>query len=416
GKKDDDDDDDNNNNRDGDVNAIQNTIKPNIIVFQENLDKVDRLQRRNEKQLAARDNNRFNHFKAQFSQAVSFHGFLLEDVLAPLKYGEVDYAGEGSKYTIIVIVTGLVDDKNQRQQAEPAALVMVTDPTPMQISTLNAASSQTDAFGAAPPKLSATTTTTTTHSFSQQTPLGQIGHSIIIPAGTQAPRLAAVPDPAAIILPGHQGLLVQNAGAFLADCPMSAAGGNAALAEQIFSSFKQLAGAQLAGFSGLGILPRNRGNSTAQAPPSPAAQGQQLGGQNLGSIAVGANQGQPAAVQPPAQVATPPHPIVLLAQVQTDGGQSLGAIVVGANQGQPPATAQPRAHVAAPASRDDPAPQPLAAVIDGANQAVGPVQIGKDPGTAPPSGNNGAAQPQSAPAPVPPAAVAASENQTKSTT
>ncbi|CCF33589.1 hypothetical protein CH063_05750 [Colletotrichum higginsianum] len=299
----------------------------------------------------------------------------------------------------------------------------------MQISTLKAASSQADAFGAArvelenPPAAGSNSSnfraqavgggggdgdddddTLKLATFSQQAPLGQIGQSIILPAGTQAPQLASVPDPAAIILPGQQGLFVQNAGTFLADCATSAAGGNAALAGQIFSSFEQLAAAQLAGLSGLGIFDGNRGNSTAQAPPSPAAQGQQPGGQNLGSIAVGANQGQPAAVQPPAQVATPPQAIVPPAQVQTDAGQSLGAIVVGANQEQPPATG------------NAPAPQPPAAVVDEANQAVSPVQIGKNPGTAPPPGNNGAAQPQSAPAPVPPAAVVAGANQTNSAT
>ncbi|KAK6210119.1 cas1p-like protein [Colletotrichum tabaci] len=417
----------NSNNRNGDINVIQNIIKPNIIVVQENLDKVNRLQRQSERQLAAlvqsqlalatqlqtvKDNIRINHFKAQFPQA----------------------------NTIIVTVTGLVDNRNQGQQNQrylvnqlladnglpgKQALVMVTDPTPMQISTLKAASSQADAFGAArvelenPPAAGSNNSnfraqavggggddddTLKLATFSQQAPLGQIGQSIILPAGTQAPQLASVPDPAAIILPGQQGLFVQNAGTFLADCATSAAGGNAALAGQIFSSFEQLAAAQLAGLSGLGIFDGNRGNSTAQAPPSPAAQGQQPGGQNLGSIAVGANQEQPAAVQPPAQVATPPQAIVPPAQVQTDAGQSLGAIVVGANQEQPPATGSV------------PAPQPPAAVVDEANQAVSPVQIGENPGTAPPPENNGATQPQSAPAPVPPAAVVAGANQTKSAT
>ncbi|TQN68497.1 hypothetical protein CSHISOI_07002, partial [Colletotrichum shisoi] len=425
--------DDNSNNRNGDVNVVHNIIKPNIIVVQENLDKVDRLRRQNERQLAAlvqsqlalatqlqtvKDNIRINHFKAQFPQA----------------------------NTIIVTVTGLVDNRNQGQQNQrylvnqlladnglpgKQALVMVTDPTPMQISTLKAASSQADAFGAArvemekPPAAGSNNSdfsvqavggggvdgndddTLKLATFSQQAPLGQVGQSIILPAGTQAPRPASVPDPAAIILPGQQGLFVQNAGTFLADCATSAAGGNVALAGQIFSSFEQLAAAQLAGLSGLGIFDGNRGNSTAQAPPSPAAQGQQPGGQNLGSIAVGANQGQPAAVQPPARVATPPQAIVPPAQVQTDGGQSLGAIVVGANQEQPPAEAQPPAQVAAPASGNAPAPQPPAAVVDEANQAVSPVQIGKNLGTAPPPGTNGATQPQSAPAPIPPAAVVA---------
>ncbi|KZL67027.1 cas1p-like protein [Colletotrichum incanum] len=395
-----------NNNRNGDANIIQNIIKPNIIVVQENLDKVDQLQRQNERQLAAlvqsqlalatqlqtvKDNIRINHFKAQFPQA----------------------------NTIIVTVTGLVDNRNQGQQSqrylvnqlladngvpEKQTLVMVTDPTPMQISTQQAASSQENAFGVASVELENAPaagsnnfsaqavggdpnaapadddSTLNLAAFNQAAPFGQIGQSVILPAGTQAPQLTSVPDPASIILPGQQGLFVQNAGTFLSDCATSAAGGNQALAgvaAQIFSSFQQIAAAQLAGLSGLGIYNGNQGNNTAQAaPPPPPAQGQQQGGQNLGSIAVSANQGQPAAAQPPpAQVATPP-----------------------------PETA--------------PAPQPAAAVVDEANQAISPVQIGTNPGTPLPQGANGsgvvvvgsnpggqtAAQPQAAPALAPPAA------------
>ncbi|GJC86764.1 hypothetical protein ColLi_09602 [Colletotrichum liriopes] len=409
----------NNNNRNGDINIIQNIIKPNIIVVQENLDKVDQLQRQNERQLAAlvqsqlalvtqlqtvKDNIRINHFKAQFPQA----------------------------NTIIVTVTGLVDNRNQGQQnqrylvnqlladngvPEKQTLVMVTDPTPMQISTQQAASSQENAFGVASVEMENAPAAGSNNSsaqaaggdpnaapadddstlnlaaFNQAAPFGQIGQSVILPAGTQAPQLTSVPDPASIILPGQQGLFVQNAGTFLSDCATSAAGGNQALAgvaAQIFSSFQQIAAAQLAGLSGLGIYNGNQGNNnTAQAPPPPPAQGQQQGGQNLGSIAVGANQGQPAAAQPPpAQVATPPL------------------------------ASAPPAQAAAPPPESAPAPQPPAAVVDGANQAISPVQIGTNPGTPPPQGANGsgvvvvgstpggqtAAQPQAAPAPAPPAA------------
>lgn len=69
------------------MTIIQNIIKPNIIVVQENLDKINQLQRQNERELAllvqsqlalatqlqtVKDNIRINHFKAQFPQAVSF--------------------------------------------------------------------------------------------------------------------------------------------------------------------------------------------------------------------------------------------------------------------------------------------------------------------------------------------------------
>ncbi|KAK1731243.1 hypothetical protein CaCOL14_009768 [Colletotrichum acutatum] len=460
-----------NNKNNGDVNIIQNIIKPNIIVVQENLDKINQLQRQNERELAAlvqsqlalatqlqtvKDNIRINHFKAQFPQA----------------------------NTIIVTVTGLVDNRNQGQQnkrylvnqlladngqAGKQTLVMVTDPTNLEISTPQAASAQANAFGAARVQLEDSSSsagsntsdfsaqavgsapadnTLSLTAFNQAAPFGQIGQSIILPAGTQAPQLLSVPDPAAIILPQQQGLFVQNAGTFLTDCATSAANaanGNPALAgaaAQIFSSFEQIAAAQLAGLSGLGIFNGNRGNNTAQAPPPPPALAQSQG-QNLGSIAVGANQGgiQPppaAAAQPPAQVATPPPPP---AQAQgQQGGQNLGSIAVGANQGQPaPAAApaaQPPAQVAAPppASQNAPAAQPGAAIVDGANQAIAPVQFGKNPGSppqaapasapaaAPPAqGNTGSGvvvvgsspggQSVTQPAPAPPAAVAAGANQ-----
>ncbi|KAK1464476.1 hypothetical protein CCUS01_08050 [Colletotrichum cuscutae] len=467
----------NNNKNNGDVNIIQNIIKPNIIVVQENLDTINQLQRQNERELAAlvqsqlalatqlqtvKDNIRINHFKAQFPQA----------------------------NTIIVTVTGLVDNRNQGQQnkrylvnqlladngqAGKQTLVMVTDPTNLEISTPQAASAQANAFGAARVQLEDSSSsagsntsdfsaqavgsapadnTLSLAAFSQAAPFGQVGQSIILPAGTQAPQLLSVPDPAAIILPQQQGLFVQNAGTFLTDCATSAANaanGNPALAgaaAQIFSSFEQIAAAQLAGLSGLGIFNGNRGNNTAQAPPPPPAQAQGQG-QNLGSIAVGANQGgiQPppaAAAQPPAQVATPPPPP---AQAQgQQGGQNLGSIAVGANQGQPapvaapaaaPVAAQPPAQVAAPppASQNAPAAQPGAAIVDGANQAIAPVQFGKNPGTPPQAvtpasapaaapaaqGNTGpgvvivgtspGGQSVTQPAPAPPAAVAAGANQ-----
>ncbi|KAJ0365139.1 hypothetical protein COL154_004634 [Colletotrichum chrysophilum] len=410
----------------GDVTIIQNIIKPNIIVVQENLDKINQLQRQNERELAllvqsqlalatqlqaVKDNIRINHFKAQFPQA----------------------------NTIIVTVTGLVDNRqgggqNKRylvnqllaDNGKPGqqALVMVNDPTPMDISTQQAASSQSDTFGAArvaldsasdavsnntdgvqaaaapTPGADESDTTLKLAAFDQAAPFGQVGQSIILPAGTQAPQLAAsVPDPAAIILPNQAGLFVSNAATFLTDCASTAANaaaGNPALAGaalNIFSSFQQIAAAQLAGLSGLGIF-----NNAGQAQ-----------GQPLGAIAVGANQ--PAAAAPPAAAppaAAPPPPAVAAPPAQ---GGSLGAIAVGANQGQPAAAPAPPTDAAA-------APQPPAAVLAGANQAQpaaasppppqgssgsGVVIVGSSPGGAP--------APAAQPAAQPPAAVLDGANQ-----
>ncbi|KAK2014747.1 hypothetical protein LZ32DRAFT_646309 [Colletotrichum eremochloae] len=336
----------NDNNRNVNINIVQNIIKPNIIVVQENLDAIDQLQRQNEIALAAlvqsqlalvtqlqtvKDNIRINHFKAQFPQA----------------------------NTVIVTVTGLVDNRKQGQQnqrylvnqllADNGApgnqtLVMVTDPMPMQISTEQAASSQANAFGAAKvqlenapavgssnssdqavgggPNAAPNDKTLSLAAFDKSAPFGQIGQSVILPAGTQAPQLASVPDPAAIILPGQQGLFVQNAATFISDCATSAAGGNQALAgvaAQIFSSFQQIAAAQLAGLSGLGIYSANQGNNAPQAPPAPAqAVTQPQGGappaqapapqaaSGSGVVIVGSTPGGPSAAQPQAAAAAAP--------------------------------------------------------------------------------------------------------------
>ncbi|KAF4828038.1 hypothetical protein CGCSCA4_v014911 [Colletotrichum siamense] len=422
----------NNNNKknNGDVTIIQNIIKPNIIVVQENLDKINQLQRQNERELAllvqsqlalatqlqaVKDNIRINHFKAQFPQA----------------------------NTIIVTVTGLVDNRqgggqNKRylvnqllaDNGKPGqqALVMVNDPTPMDISTQQAASSQSDTFGAARVALDSASDAVSNNTdgvqaaaaptpgadesdntlklaaFDQAAPFGQVGQSIILPAGTQAPQLAAsVPDPAAIILPNQAGLFVSNAATFLTDCASTAANaaaGNPALAGaalNIFSSFQQIAAAQLAGLSGLGIF-NNAG---------------QVQGQPLGAIAVGANQpavAAPPAVAPPAVAPPAAAPPPAAAAPPAQGG-SLGAIAVGANQGQPAAAPAPPTDAAA-------APQPPAAVLAGANQAQpaaasppppqgssgsGVVIVGSSPGGAP--------APAAQPAAQPPAAVLDGANQ-----
>ncbi|KAK1983822.1 hypothetical protein LZ30DRAFT_463188 [Colletotrichum cereale] len=377
----------NNNLLNGNINVIQNIVKPNIIVVQENLGAINQLQRQNELALAAlvqsqlalvtqlqsiKDTIRINHFKAQFPRA----------------------------NTVIVTVTGLVDNRNQGQQnqrylvnqllADNGApgnqtLVMVTDPTPMQISTAQAASSQANAFGAAnvqlenapavpssnsgnssdqaaggDPNTALNDKTLNLAAFDQSAPFGQIGQSVILPAGTQAPKLASVPDPASIILPGQQGLFVQNAATFISDCATSAAGGNQALAgiaAQVFSSFQQIAAVQLAGLSGLGIYNANQGKNTQQAPqalPPPV-------------------QAQPVVAQPPVQAVTQP-------QASAPPAQAVA-----------PATA-PAAAVA-PVAAPAPAPQAVS--------GSGVVIVGSTPG------GPSVAQPQAAPVAVPAAAPAA---------
>ncbi|EFQ33328.1 hypothetical protein CGRA01v4_06953 [Colletotrichum graminicola] len=361
----------NNNNRNENINIIQNIIRPNIIVVQENLAAIDQLQRQNEVALAAlvqsqlalvtqlqtvKDNIRVNHFKALFPQA----------------------------NTVIVTVTNLVDSRKQGQKNQRylvnqlladngvpghQTLVMVTDPTPMQISTEQAASSQANAFGAAnvqvedapavgsinssnqavggDPNAALNDKSINLAAFDQSAPFGQIGQSLILPAGTLAPQLASVPDPASIILPGQQGLFVQNAATFLSDCATSVAGGNqvlAGVAAQVFSSFQQIAAAQLAGLSGLGIYPANQGQKTPQAAPAPA-------------------QAQPAAAQPPAQAVTQPQASApaaaptstSAAAAAPQAASGSGVIIVGSTPGGASAAQPQAAPAAAPAAASQPA-------------------------------------------------------------
>ncbi|KAK2032862.1 hypothetical protein LX32DRAFT_725648 [Colletotrichum zoysiae] len=386
----------NNNNGNGNLNIIQNIIAPNIIVVQENLAAIDQLQQQNEIALAAlvqsqlalvtqlqtvKDNIRINHFKALFPQA----------------------------NTVIVTVTNLVDNRNQGQQnqgkpkreqqnqrylvnqllADNGApgnqtLVMVTDPTPMQISTEQAASSQTNAFGAASvqlenapavgsgnssnqavgggPNAALNAKSINLAAFDKSAPFGQIGQSVILPAGTLAPQLASTPDPASIILPGQQGLFVQNAATFISDCATSVAGGNqvlAGVATQLFSSFQQIASAQLAGLSGLSIYNANQAQTPSQAPAVPA-QAQPAAAQPAAAQPAAA---QPVAAQPPAQAVT-----------------------------QPQASAPPAQAVAAPAAAAVAAPAAAPASASQAASGSGVVIVGSTPG------GSSAAQPQAAPA------------------
>ncbi|TEA21459.1 hypothetical protein C8034_v007645 [Colletotrichum sidae] len=432
----------NNNNKGngkGDVTIIQNINKPNIIVVQENVDKINDMQRQNERELAAlvqaqlalaaqlqtvKDNIRVNHFKAQFPQA---------NVVIVTVTGLVDNRGQGQGNQRYLVNQLLADNGRPDKQM----LVMVMDPTPLQLSTPKAASSKSDFFGAARVAMesdtatilnrnanfsattaSATDSTVRLAAFDQAAPFGQVGQSVILPAGTQAPQLSlSVPDPAAIILPNQQSIFVESAGSFLSDCASSAANAassNPALAgaaANIFSSFQQIAAAQLAGLSGLGIF-----NNSGQV---------QAGGVPLGAIAVGANQGQ--AIQSPAQVAIPPQaapipPAAILAGAnQGQGGQPAAAvsppsgaapqppaaILAGANQA-PPAAVQPPLNAAAPASPAAVSPgalpaaaQPIAAVPPQGNTGSGVLIIGSSPG--------GAAA--STPAAQPPAVLVSGANQ-----
>jgi hypothetical protein len=88
--------------------------------------------------------------------------------------------------------------------------------------------------------------------FDPNAPFGQLNDSLILPYGSAAPTLSNVAqifaDPAAIILPGHQGLFVEDLSLFSQDCAFWGANGGSlfTLASEVIA-LQQVAAVQLAG-------------------------------------------------------------------------------------------------------------------------------------------------------------------------
>jgi hypothetical protein len=104
---------------------------------------------------------------------------------------------------------------------------------------------------------SAPTATPIIAGFDPNVPFGKLNQSLILPFGALAPTLDLVfIDPAAIILPGQHNLFVESTDTFLADCGFYANNANSFfnLAAGLFTSFNQIAVAELAGLSGLNLF------------------------------------------------------------------------------------------------------------------------------------------------------------------
>lgn len=102
--------------------------------------------------------------------------------------------------------------------------------------------------------------------FDPLAPFGSLNQSVILPSGTEAPTLDLVfPDPASIIF-ANQAAFVESPVTFFQSCAVFAANGNSFvnLAGSFFTSFQQIAAAQLAGLRAQWLL-RFLGTATASA-------------------------------------------------------------------------------------------------------------------------------------------------------
>lgn len=149
--------------------------------------------------------------------------------------------------------------------------------------------------------LSSPTGTPQLAAFDKNAPFGQVGQSIILPAGAKAPSISQVfADPAAIILPNQNNLFVEDSGAFLTDCVQQAAFFQLQGA-QIYQSFGQLAQAQSGAVI---IVDGSNGGAAAAAPPAAASSAAAVAAPPAASSA--AAVAAPPAATPAAPEATAP--------------------------------------------------------------------------------------------------------------
>ncbi|KAI0167513.1 hypothetical protein BJ166DRAFT_590025 [Pestalotiopsis sp. NC0098] len=264
---------------------IQEVQQTDIIVVNQNLEQLAAQQQVIEQEFAAlvqaevalvtqldtiKNNIRVNHFKARFSQV----------------------------NTVIVTVQTVVDQRQKNAanrymvkqlladngKPESQMIVMVSEAATM---TIQSSAPQTLSGASI---LSSPTGTPQLAAFDKNAPFGQVGQSIILPAGAKAPSISQVfADPAAIILPNQNNLFVEDSGAFLTDCVQQAAFFQLQGA-QIYQSFGQLAQAQSGAVI---IVDGSNGGAAAAAPPAAASS----------AAAVAA---PPAAASSAAAVAAPP--------------------------------------------------------------------------------------------------------------
>lgn len=221
-----------------------NTPPPIVIVQNNNLDQIANLQTQLvEQQLASlvqtqaaltsqlqtvKDNIRVNHFKAQFPQ--------VNCVILTVQNVVDNRAGQNGSTRYLV--NQLLADNGK---PESQMMVMVKDLETMTIAADQALPTNTLATAVSTP-----TQTPQVSNFDTNFPFGQIGQSIILPAGVAAPQVDVIlADPAAIIFP-NQNVFVQDAQSFVTSCAQFQQNANSFLLSniQLFNSFEALAAAQ----------------------------------------------------------------------------------------------------------------------------------------------------------------------------
>lgn len=275
---------------------VQEVQQTDIIVVNQNLEQLAAQQQVIEQEFAAlvqaevalvtqldtiKNNIRVNHFKARFSQV----------------------------NTVIVTVQTVVDQRQKNAanrymvkqlladngKPESQMIVMVSEAATM---TIQSSAPQTLSGASI---LSSPTGTPQLAAFDKNAPFGQVGQSIILPAGAKAPSISQVfADPAAIILPNQNNLFVEDSGAFLTDCVQQAAFFQLQGA-QIYQSFGQLAQAQSGAVI---IVDGSNGGAAAAAPPAAASSAAAVAAPPAASSA--AAVAAPPAATPAAPEATAP--------------------------------------------------------------------------------------------------------------
>ncbi|KAJ2901025.1 hypothetical protein MKZ38_002151 [Zalerion maritima] len=246
-----------------DLTIVQQIQETNIIVIQQNLDVIEELARIAEQQFAARiqaelalistvetikNNIRVNHFRNMFS-TVNIIVVVVTSVLDTR-----DNAGGNMRY---YVNQELADNGHPESQI----MVMVTAAETMTIAKDSV--SEVSATSAAEEEAKETSSAEIDNiidqisagsvglpelrSYDAAFPFGQLDESVLLPFGTEAPKIDLVfEDPASIIFAGQTGIFVENAGTFAQDCSLFASLGNTFLtsAISIFTTFQQLSAAQ----------------------------------------------------------------------------------------------------------------------------------------------------------------------------
>jgi hypothetical protein len=241
------------------LTILQNIQETSVTVVEENLDTINQLQLLAENQFAQlvqaelalvsqvqsiKDNIRVNHFKSRFSS--------VNTVIVTVA-SVVDFRDSSSVNNRYLVSQLLADNGFPDKQV----VVMVSEVETMTINAVSPTLGLDGIFASGATAASAPTATPIISGFDPNAPFGQLNQSLILPFGSLAPTMDLVfVDPAAIIYPNQAGLFVESSNSFLADCGFYADNGNSffSLAAGIFTSFNQIALAELAGLSGLSIF------------------------------------------------------------------------------------------------------------------------------------------------------------------